>query len=108
MALHHATLGAAVKKYGPLHISGKSEAQVKEAIAGDEKAFDADAVNEIYAAITAEVEQPKPTGHTVKTEFRDKDNFDTIYKVGDDVSHFDEDRLADLVSRGLVAPVIEE
>jgi hypothetical protein len=104
--LHHATLGAAVKKYGPLHTSGQTEAEVKEAIAGDEKDFNADAVNEIYAAITAEVEQPKASAHIVSTEFRDKDNFDTRYEIGDDVSHFDEVRLADLVERGLVTPIV--
>jgi hypothetical protein len=60
MSLHHQTLGAAVKKYGPVHTSGQSEAEVKEAIAADEKDFNSDAVNEIYAAITAEVEQPEP------------------------------------------------
>lgn len=105
MPLHHATTGAAVKKYGPLHISGKTEAEVKEAIAGDEKAFDADAVNEIYAAITAEVEQPAPKGYAVKVEFRDKDNFDKRYELGDDVSHFDEARIVDLVERGLIEAI---
>jgi 2-hydroxy-3-keto-5-methylthiopentenyl-1-phosphate phosphatase len=101
--LHHATLGAAVKKYGPLHNEGLSEEAIKEAIAGDEKEFNADAVNEIYAAITAEVGAAK--GHVALTEFRDRDNFDLIYKAGDDVSHFDEARKADLVERGLIEAV---
>jgi hypothetical protein len=100
MPLHLQTLGAAVKKYGSLHIEGKPEDEVKEAIAADEKGFNSDAVNEIYAAITAELEQP--SAHVALTEFRDKDNFDLVYKAGDDVSHFDEARKSDLLERGLI------
>jgi hypothetical protein len=112
MGLHHATLGSAVKKYGPLHTEGKTEEEVKLAIAGDEKAFDADGINEIYAAITADPdEQPaaskakKPKGYVALIQFRDKDNFAKEYKIGDDVSHFDEARKADLVERGIIEAI---
>jgi hypothetical protein len=111
MGLHHATLGSAVKKYGSLHTEGKSEEEVKLAIAGDEKAFDADGINEIYAAITADPdEQPspkakKPKGYVALINFRDKDSFVKEYKVGDDVSHFDEARKADLVERGIIEAI---
>lgn len=44
----------------------------------------------------------EPSVFKVKSEFRDKDNFDLIHKVSDDVSHFDNSRLEDLVNRGLV------
>lgn len=37
----------------------------------------------------------------VKTEFRDKDNFDKVYKVGDTVK-FDKDRMDDLVELDLI------
>lgn len=56
--------------------------------------------------------QPKTKGQTayiVTKEFRDKDDFDKIHKVGADVSDLDEDRLAHLVSIGFVsAPYTEE
>ncbi|MBN8821278.1 MULTISPECIES: hypothetical protein [unclassified Spirosoma] len=47
-------------------------------------------------------ESPKKPTHVVVKEFRDKDNFDKIHEVGSDVSHFDEVRLAHLVSIGHV------
>ncbi len=110
MGLHHATLKAAVKAYGHLHSQGKSADEVKAAIAADEKQFEGDAVNEIYRAIIfhKDGEQPcadklkKADGYTVVSEFRDKDKWEKLYQVGDDVSHFDEDRLANLVERKLV------
>jgi hypothetical protein len=113
MGLHHATLGAAVKKYGPLFTEGKSEEEIRAAIAGDEKAFEPEGIDEIFAAITADPgdDQPKEPkakkvkGHIVKSEFRDKNDFAKLYKVGEDVSHFDEDRKADLVERGLIETV---
>lgn len=40
--------------------------------------------------------------YLVVQEFRDKGNFDLIHKVGADVSELPEDRLAELVSLGLV------
>jgi hypothetical protein len=40
--------------------------------------------------------------YLVVQEFRDKDNFDLVYKVDADVSELPEERLADLISKGLV------
>lgn len=55
---------SAVRKYGALHTEGKSEAEVKAAIAGDEKNFSEAEVDEIYAAITdgAAGEESNPSG----------------------------------------------
>lgn len=118
MGLHHATIGSAVKKYGPLHTEGKTEAEVRAAIAGDEKAFNPEQVDEIYAEIAKsegegddEPKEPSPAkvkkakGHIVAVEFRDKNDFSKLYKVGEDVSHFDEGRKADLVSRKLIEAI---
>ncbi|WP_183560681.1 hypothetical protein [Mucilaginibacter sp. SP1R1] len=115
MGLHHATLGSAVKKYGPLHTEGKTEDEIKLAIAADEKGFDPAGIDEIYAAIIADPNEPgespapakakKVKGHVVLTQFRDKDNFAKLYEVGDDVSHFDEARKAGLVDRKLIEAI---
>ncbi len=57
---------------------------------------------------TANAGKPNETKATnskkaiVIKEFRDKDNFATKFKLGQDVSHFDEVRIADLVSKKLV------
>ncbi|WPU91798.1 hypothetical protein SNE25_20995 [Mucilaginibacter sabulilitoris] len=138
MGLHHATLGSAVKKYGPLKPT-MSEVALRAEIGKDEKAFDADGIDEILAALPGdygtdspdessegregskdegeknpeeepEVKEPvatkakKAKGHVVVTEFRDKNNFAKVYKVGEDVSHFDEARKVDLVGRKLIEP----
>lgn len=42
------------------------------------------------------------SSYIVKQEFRDRDDFDTTHEAGDDVSHFDQSLLDDLVVRGLV------
>lgn len=44
--------------------------------------------------------EKKDSGYFVTSEFRDRDNYDHAYKVGDDVSHFDKDRLNLLVENG--------
>lgn len=118
------TLNAAVRKYGPLHTEGKTEAEVKAEINKDEKGFDDESVNEIYAAI---VEQTKPKEHgpdkdkdqkgpevkpeppkdekgkhIVTKEFRDKKDFSKAYTVGSDVSHLSKERIEHLVSIGYV------
>lgn len=41
----------------------------------------------------------------VVSPFRDKDDFSKQYEVGNDVSHFDADRLKDLITRELVKEV---
>jgi len=47
------SLKAAVAKYGPLHIDGKTEADVKAELAKDERAFSTEQIDEIYSAIVA-------------------------------------------------------
>ncbi|RZM22430.1 MAG: hypothetical protein EOO88_29480 [Pedobacter sp.] len=42
-------------------------------------------------------------GYVVASPFRDKDNFDLAYEVGQDVSHFDQARIDELVEKGLVS-----
>lgn len=41
-------------------------------------------------------------GAEVIAEFRDMENFDTVYTVGEDVSHFTPERIAILKEQGLV------
>jgi hypothetical protein len=118
--LHHSTLKAAVGKYQPLFTEGKSEADIKAEIANDEKKFDEDAINEIYAAIVntdsdtkgsdgdkgsdpgGAAKGAKPKAHIVSSPFRDIANFNKEWKVGSDVSHFDQERLKKLVELNLV------
>lgn len=40
--------------------------------------------------------------HVVEKPFRDKGNFSIRYEKGDDVSHFDKDRLKKLSDAGIV------
>ena len=102
--IHHLTLKAAVEKYQPLVTEGKTEAEIKEAIASDEKEFDEDAVSQIYQAIVTPNEGNKGAEkkHIVTSPFRDKSDFTKAYNVGDEVSHFDAERLAHLVTNKLV------
>lgn len=44
----------------------------------------------------------KSAGATVTTEFRDLNDFNKIHQVGDDVSHFDSERLEKLINLGYV------
>lgn len=102
--LHHMTLKSAVDKYKPYADEGKTEEEVKQTIASDEKGFDADQVAEIYAAIIAPPAETKPLekAHIVEKEFRDINNFNQIHRKGADVSHFAKDRLTKLVDNGHV------
>lgn len=54
------------------------------------------------AASTSAQPQKASKGHTVLSSFRDRDNWDKEYNPGDDVSHFDKERLETLVKNGLV------
>lgn len=61
------SLKAAVAKYGPLHSDGKTDAEVKAELAKDERAFSAEQIDEIYAAIvTPEVEDSKQIEGTLQ------------------------------------------
>lgn len=112
------TLNAAVRKYGPLHAEGKTEAEVKSEINKDEKGFDDEGINEIYASIIEQIKAPdsntdgegdqsetkpeQPKGHIVTREFRDKKDFSKVYRIGSDVSHLSKERLDHLISIGYV------
>lgn len=39
--------------------------------------------------------------HVVAIEFRDINDYSKVYKVGEDISHFDADRLIDLIEKGI-------
>jgi len=41
--------------------------------------------------------------YKVVAPFRDKDNFNLAYEVDQDVSHLSEDRLLELIEKGLVS-----
>jgi len=43
----------------------------------------------------------KTAGYFVTSPFRDKSDFSKLYNIGDDVSHFDAERLENLVKNGL-------
>jgi hypothetical protein len=101
------SLKAAVKVYGPLHAEGQVESYVKAALTNDEKGYSPEQVDQIYAAIIAPPAEQIVLGHVVSTEFRDKHNFSKLYAIGEDVSHLDEDRKADLLSKGLVKQIFE-
>ena len=53
-------------------------------------------------------EEPKKPTHKVISEFRDIADFNLIHEVDKDVSAFAPERLADLVSRGLVEEIKPE
>jgi len=109
MALHHATLKAAVALYAILLTEGKTADEVKAEIAKDPKEFTPDEVEEIYHAIAnPKPEKPKVYKHLVTGPFRDIKDFSKEYNVGDDVSDFDPKRLASLVENGHVEKVEQE
>lgn len=119
------TKKTAVETYGHLHKGGKNEAEIKGAIAEDSNGFTKEQIDAIYQAIigqdpkdskantvsntatetTDEKSKVKKGGFVVIQEFRDKDNFDKVFEKGDDVSHFDADRLKKLVENKVVEKV---
>lgn len=108
MALHYTKVRYGVEKYSVLHTEGKTADEVKTAIAADEKGFDEDGVNQIYEAIVNPVvkdEKKEDVKFYVVKEFRDINDFTKVHEVEADVSHFDENRLSNLVELGLVEKV---
>jgi hypothetical protein len=67
--MHHSTLKAAVTRYLPLIAEGKTEAEIKTAIAADEKNFSADDVEFIFNALTADPEENEPQAGKYKVNF---------------------------------------
>lgn len=119
MALHHATLKAAVVLYAALLTQGKTVEEIKAEIAKDPKEFTPEDVEEIYNAIInpkpdapkpepQKPEKPKAFKHIVTGSFRDIRDFSKEYKAGDDVSGFDAKRLESLVANGHVEKVEQE
>lgn len=109
MALHHATLKAAVAAYAVLLTQGKTAEEIKAEIAKDPKEFTPEDVEEIYnAIINPKPEKPKAFKHIVTGSFRDIKDFSKEYKAGDDVSGFDAKRLESLVANGHVEKVEQE
>jgi hypothetical protein len=53
--MHHLAKKAAIAKYAPLHTEGKTEEEIKEAIAADEKGYSPEELEEIYTAIAVGV-----------------------------------------------------
>ncbi|MCL7987734.1 hypothetical protein M8998_07270 [Sphingobacterium sp. lm-10] len=79
-----------------------AEDNTKAGAEANAPASNAQGANEAAATTNASKSKGKAAKYTVLTPFADKDNFGKMYKEGDDVSHFDEDRLASCVKRGLV------
>ncbi len=96
MALSKQKLKSAFTKFSPLHEEGKTEQEIKAEIS---KEYDAEATDEIYYAIAS---AEKESYYTVSKEFRDLNDYNNILKPGDDVTHFDQERLDRLVELGLV------
>jgi uncharacterized membrane-anchored protein len=92
---------AAVKVYGPLFTEGKTEDEIKVALAADEKAYTEDQIDQIYAAISAG-ENEDQAEYTVLKSFRDKDNFDKVYDSGDTISGFSQERIDHLLEIGYI------
>ncbi|MEO6610742.1 MAG: hypothetical protein ABIT05_01375 [Chitinophagaceae bacterium] len=108
MGLHHSTLKAAKNKYGPLLSEGKTETEIKEAIAADEKGYDEAGVAEIFAAIVDSDSEDQSNGgddaskvHTVVYQFRDKAD-QKIYNSGDEYTSGDPKRISHLVKAGVI------
>ncbi len=98
-------LKAAVKRHLELfQQEGSTEEQVREAIANDPKGFDDEGIDEVYNALFnySPDEEEREEGHTVIVEFRDINNYDVLYEVGDNVDHLPSERLQDLISKKLV------
>jgi hypothetical protein len=112
--LHHQTLKSAVSKYLPLKTEGKTEEEIRTAIASDEKGFTDENINEIYDAIINNTDNEslnqgdkppaskKKKKYVVVTPFRDINDFSIEHREGKDVSHFDKGRLTKLVENGHV------
>ncbi|CAG5072875.1 hypothetical protein DYBT9623_04415 [Dyadobacter sp. CECT 9623] len=58
--------------------------------------------------VAPSAEEQAAAPYSVIKPFRDINNWDLEHKAGDDVSHFDQDRLDSLVERGLIQPPFTE
>lgn len=97
---------------------GSSESDIKAAILADEKKYTSDEIEEIYAKLSegetvdsssgegvtddsGSDEVPKEGKYIVTSPFNDASSADKNYRIGDDISHFDQKRLDLIVERGL-------
>jgi len=110
--MHQGKLKAAVKKFQPMVGEGKSEAEIREAIAADDKGYSDDEVNEIYSSVATpdtgddgsdeeETDKPVKAKHTVVMMFRDK-NSDKVYRPGDAFNAGSKERLNFLIDKGII------
>ncbi|MES2620239.1 MAG: hypothetical protein V4615_05235 [Bacteroidota bacterium] len=96
------SLNAAVKRLE--EYKGKSEEEVRSAIAADAKGFNEDEQEEVYQAF-ALAESGNKKGSYVVAEgksFRDIADFSKEWSEGDDVSHFTPERIQHLLEQGLI------
>lgn len=123
---------AAVALFATLLAEGKTEAEIKEAIAGHENGYNPEEVEEIYKALVdgqketnptntggdkeskdqppketkpakeAKPKEAKPKKYVVVSQFADRNNFSKIYNVGDDISSFDAERIKSCIEKGLI------
>lgn len=114
MALNKNSLKAAVKRLADL--KGKSEQEVREAIAGDDKGFSREDQDEIYLAFLAETgdagegegegegDSQTPAVYVVAEgcSFRDIGDYSQVWNSRDDVSHFAPDRIKSLLEQKLI------
>lgn len=107
--MHQGKLKAAVKKYQPLVAEDKTEEEIKEALAADDKGYSEDEITEILSAILTpdtgddgkEEEEENKAGYKVALMFRDKHS-QQVYSPGDDYTPRNENRAAELIKKGVI------
>lgn len=104
-SMHYMTLKSAIAKYGGLKKEGKNDEEILAAIKLDEKKFSDEDAQTILDGLNdshdTESKGVEIKGIVIK-EFRDKDDFSKLHKVGSDVSSFDKQRLTTLKALGLI------
>lgn len=110
MALNKTKLKAVLALYSILLTQGLGEAEIKTEISKNPENFTPEEIEEIYSALTSSKSDPKPKSdpkYLVSAPFRDINDFNKKWKVGDDVSGFDRKRLSELLQNGLVEEIEE-
>jgi hypothetical protein len=85
----------------------RSNAKAEKAATGsEEQAFNEShppaEQNDQQESKASEPKKAKRKSYVVAKEFRDHNDFSQTWKEGDDVSHFDQDRLQHLIDTGIV------
>lgn len=99
--MNNQTKKSLIKKYSALKEDGKTDEEIRELLDRDNKIESKEDADGIMTTLSEEQEG----SYIVVSPFRDKDNFDKKYEVKEDVSHFDKDRLNELVKGGHVKNV---